>query len=83
MSSSELNELSKKSKTDSARNLAMENKSNGYSYSASTTNSSSSRIFIWQYELIFKGVPITIFGFEPLPTIKPIFYAVPLIFGDI
>ena len=32
---------------------------------------------IWQYELIFKGVPFTIFGFEPLPPIKPIFYAVP------
>ena len=32
---------------------------------------------IWQYELIFKGVPITIFGFEPLPEINRIFYAVP------
>ena len=32
---------------------------------------------VWQYELIFKGVPLTIFGFEPLPEINPIFYAVP------
>ena len=32
---------------------------------------------VWQYELIFKGVPITVFGFEPLPEINPIFYAVP------
>ncbi len=32
---------------------------------------------VWQYELIFKGVPLTIFGFEPLPKINPIFYAVP------
>ena len=31
---------------------------------------------VWQYELIFKGVPITVFGFEPLPEINPIFYAV-------
>ena len=27
---------------------------------------------VWEYELIFKGVPITIFGFEPLPKINPI-----------
>ena len=32
---------------------------------------------VWEYELIFKGVPITIFGFEPLPKINPIFYAIP------
>jgi len=32
---------------------------------------------VWEYELIFKGVPITVFGFEPLPKINPIFYAVP------
>ena len=32
---------------------------------------------VWQYELIFKGVPLTVFGFEPLPEINPIFYAVP------
>ena len=32
---------------------------------------------VWQYELIFKGVPITLFGFQPLPEINPIFYAVP------
>jgi len=34
-------------------------------------------LLIWQYELIFKGVPITVFGFEPLPEINSIFYAVP------
>ena len=33
--------------------------------------------FLWSSRALFKGVPITVFGFEPLPEVKDIFYAVP------
>ena len=33
--------------------------------------------FLWDSEALFKGVSFTVFGFEPLPEVKDIFYATP------
>ena len=77
MSSSELNELSKKSKTDSQELWRWRMRQLDIPTQLLRLTVLVAGFLIWQYELIFKGVPITIFGFEPLPKINPIFYAVP------
>ncbi len=77
MNSSENSDILEKSKTDSAEIWRWRISQMDIPTQLLRLSVLLAGFLIWQYELIFKGVPVTIFGFEPLPTIKPIFYAVP------